>query len=195
MVRAAGIPCVAGNHDKAVSGEHDMKWFNANARQAVTWTQLTIFQENLDYLKNLPLTLVEDDFHCVHGSLRSPLDEYVTGIAQAVPTFEQMAQPLCFVGHSHMPIFIAQKKDGNYDGRALNDGDEILIDDYDKVIVNVGAVGQPRDGDPRASCGTYDPRTRLFTLHRVEYDVELVQARMKNVDLPGPLIARLSSGR
>ncbi|MFC1540703.1 metallophosphoesterase family protein [Candidatus Margulisiibacteriota bacterium] len=194
-VRSLNIPAVAGNHDKAVTGEHEVKWFNQNARQAVTWTQMTIFQENLDYLKGLPLMLTEDGFQFVHGSLRSPLDEYVAGIAEALPTFEKMTQPLCFVGHSHVPMFIAQKRDGNYDGRALLDGDEVLIDDYAKVIINVGGVGQPRDGDPRASYGTYDPKTRIFTLHRVEYNIEQVQAKMKQVDLPEPLISRLSQGR
>jgi diadenosine tetraphosphatase ApaH/serine/threonine PP2A family protein phosphatase len=194
-VRGLKIPTVAGNHDKAVTGEMDVKWFNLNARDAVAWTQMVIFQENLDYLKSLPMVLEEDDFQCVHGSLRSPLEEYITSISEALPTFEKMTKPVCFVGHSHVPMFIAKMKNGNYDGRTLTDGEEILVDDYEKVIINVGGVGQPRDDDPRASYGIYDSKTRIFTLHRVEYNIKQVQEKMKKVNLPEPLITRLSFGR
>lgn len=189
------IPTVAGNHDKAVTCELDTQWFNQNAKDAVAWTQRTIFQENLEYLKNLPLVLEEDDFQVVHGSLRSPLEEYITGIAEALPTFKLMKQPVCFIGHSHSPMFIAQKKDGNFDGRALQDGDEILVEDYDRILINVGGVGQPRDGDPRASYGLYDSKTKLFSLHRVEYNISAVQKKMEMVGLPQRLIERLQFGR
>lgn len=194
-VKELNIPTVAGNHDKAVTGEMDIKWFNQNARDAVTWTQRVIFQEYLDYLKKLPLILEEDDFQCVHGSLRSPLEEYITSIAEALPTFELMKKPVCFIGHSHVPLFIAQKKDGNYDGRVMDDGEEIVVTDYEKVIINVGGVGQPRDGDPRASYGLYDSRAELFSMHRVEYNIEQVQKKMKTFGLPQPLIDRLQFGR
>jgi len=194
-IKELNIPTVAGNHDAAVTGQMDVKWFNQNAREAVFWTQKEISEENLGYLKELPEVLEEDDFQMVHGSLRSPLEEYVTSLTEALPTFGLMTRPVCFIGHSHVPLFIARKKDGNYDGRALLDGEEVLVDDYEKVIINVGGVGQPRDGDPRASFGTYDSKTRIFTLHRVEYNVEQVQGKMKKVGLPQPLIDRLQFGR
>ncbi len=194
-VKKLNIPAVAGNHDKAVTCELDPKWFNKNALAAVHWTQRVIFQENLDYLKQLPLKLEEDGFLLVHGSLRSPLREYIMSVSDAMPTFEQMTKPLCFVGHSHSPLFIALKKDGNYDGHKLEDGEEVLIDDYAKVVVNVGGVGQPRDGDPRACCGIYDPGTKLFSLHRVEYDIGQTQQKMKAVNLPAQLAERLQFGR
>jgi diadenosine tetraphosphatase ApaH/serine/threonine PP2A family protein phosphatase len=194
-IRKLKIPSVAGNHDKVVVGETEATWFNPSAREAVIWTQELISDENLDYLKTLPLTLEEDGFQIVHGSLRNPLDEYITSIADAIPTFEKMTKAVCFVGHSHSPMFIAQKKDGNYAGRALEDGEEIVIDDYERVIINVGAVGQPRDGDPRACYGLYDSKTRIFSLHRVEYNIGQVQAKMKAVHLPDSLIERLTFGR
>ena len=194
-VRELNIPSVAGNHDKAVTGEMELTWFNRNARDAVIWTQKEIKQENLEYLKKLPEVLEADDFQYVHGSLRSPLEEYITSLSEALATFERMTRPLCFIGHSHVPLFIALKKDGNYDGRVLLDGEEVLVEEYEKVIINVGGVGQPRDGDPRASFGIYDSKTRIFTLHRVEYNVEQVQEKMKKVGLPQALIDRLQFGR
>lgn len=194
-IRDLNIPIVAGNHDKAVVGEVALTWFNRNAADAVRWTQGVITQENLEYLKSLPEVLEEDDFQIVHGSLRNPLEEYITSISEALPTFERMVKPLCFIGHSHVPLFIARKHDGNYDGRVLLDGEEVLVEDYEKVIVNVGAVGQPRDGDSRASYGIYDSKTKIFSQHRVEYNIKAVQEKMKISGLPQPLIDRLQFGR
>lgn len=194
-IRELNIPVVAGNHDKAVTCQLDPKWFNQNARAAVTWTQRLIFQENLDYLKQLPLMLDEDGFQLVHGSLNSPLEEYITSIADALSTFSKMTKPLCFVGHSHIPLYIARKADGDFVGGDLSDGEEVLAENYDKVIINVGAIGQPRDGDPRASYGLYDSKTKLFSLHRVEYNIDQTQQKMKAVNLPDHLIERLQRGR
>jgi len=194
-IRELKIPTVAGNHDKAVTGGLDFSWFNKNAKEAVNWTQREITDQNLEYLKSLPEVLAEDGFEIVHGSLRDPLHEYITNIFEAIPTFGKMTKKLCFVGHSHTPIFIALKADGNYDGNALKDEDEVLIDNYEKVIINVGGVGQPRDRDPRASYGIYDSKTKIFSLHRVEYNIEQVQKKMTAVRLPQPLIDRLQFGR
>ncbi len=194
-IRSLNIPSVAGNHDKAVTGEMELTWFNPNARDAVNWTKKEISQENLEYLIKLPLILEEDDFYMVHGGLRSPLEEYITSVSDAIPTFEKMKKPLCFVGHSHVPLAVAMKKDGNYDGWVLTDKQEVLVDNYKKVIINVGGVGQPRDGDARASFGIYDTGTRIFTLRRIEYDFAKVQAKMREVGLPLPLIERLQYGR
>ena len=194
-VRELGIPSVAGNHDKAVTGELEVTWFSPSAREAVSWTREVISQENLEFLRNLPEVLEEDGFQLVHGSLRSPLEEYITSISEAIGTFKKMSREACFIGHSHTPLFIAHKKDGNYDGRALRDGEELVVSDYDKVIINVGGVGQPRDGDPRASYGVFDPKSGLFSLHRVEYNIGQVQDKMKKVGLPEPLISRLKFGR
>lgn len=194
-IRELKIPTVAGNHDKAVTGGIDFSWFNQNAKDAVNWTQREITEENLEYLKSIPEVLAVNGFEIVHGSLRDPLHEYITNIIEAVPTFQKMTKKLCFVGHSHTPIFIGLKADGNYDGNVLKDQDEVLIDNYEKVIINVGGVGQPRDRDPRASYGIYDSKTKIFSLHRVEYNIEQVQRKMKEVGLPQPLADRLSFGR
>lgn len=194
-IMALNLPTVAGNHDKAVTAELDTSWFNKSAKAAVRWTQRVIFQENLEYLKKLPLAMEGDDFQAVHGSLRSPLEEYIASIVDAMPTFEKMTRNLCFVGHSHRPLYMARLKNGNYDGHSLREGDEVVVDDFDKVIINVGGVGQPRDSDPRASFGIYNSKIRIFTLHRVKYDVSAVQEKMRAAKLPENLINRLKSGR
>jgi diadenosine tetraphosphatase ApaH/serine/threonine PP2A family protein phosphatase len=194
-VRELEIPTLAGNHDRAATGDMALSWFNRNARDAVIWTQKELTKENIEYLKKLPLILDEGDFHIVHGSLRAPLEEYITSFSEALPTFERMEKPLCFVGHSHIPLFIAMNRDGSYDGRELLDKEEVRVGDYQKVIINVGGVGQPRDRDPRASFGIYNSETRIFTLRRVEYNIEKVQQKMETAGLPIPLIERLRYGR
>ncbi|NQT30362.1 MAG: metallophosphoesterase family protein [Candidatus Saganbacteria bacterium] len=194
-IRELNIPSVGGNHEKAVTQEFSMENFNSRAKQAVLWTQKVIAPENLEYLKQLPLILEEDGFELVHGSLNSPLEQYIYSIPDSILTFQAMTKPLCFTGHTHKPLFVALKKDGNYDGRLLQDDDELLVDDYEKIIINVGSVGQPRDKDPRASYGIYDSKTSLFGMHRVAYDISKVQEKMQQAQLPQPLIDRLSFGR
>ena len=194
LVKKHHILTVAGNHERSIVDHQLQRWFNKNAKVAIGWAEAQLSVENHSLIERLPLTLEQDGFHCVHGSLRNPISEYVTSIAEAQPTFAKMTKPLCFIGHSHKPLFIAKTADGNYDGRELKDDDEVLIDNYQQVIVNVGSVGQPRDSDPRASFGVYNSKTKLFSLHRVEYDVKKAQNKMKRANLPQSLIDRLEFG-
>jgi diadenosine tetraphosphatase ApaH/serine/threonine PP2A family protein phosphatase len=193
-LRGIGALCVAGNHDRAATGDLDMRWFNEYAKKAIEWTGAQLTEDNARYLKTLPLTLALEDFQVVHGSLRQPLEEYVLNLSDALPTFAQMTLPVCFIGHSHQPFYLARKKDGNYDGKTLTDGDEFLVDDFERVIINVGGVGQPRDGDPRACFGVYNSNNKLFSLRRCAYDIAAVQDKMRAADLPQKLIDRLARG-
>jgi len=174
LMREKGIRSIAGNHDKAAVGEMNLEWFNENARRAVEWTSEQLTGDSAQYLKLLPLTLEMDDFQIVHGSLRNPLEEYIFTLAEAAATMELMSKPLCFVGHTHRPARF------EYQGKA---------------IINPGGAGQPRDGDPRASFGIYDSEKKEFILHRVEYNIERVQEKMRQADLPQSLIDRLQYGR
>ncbi len=114
------------------------------------------------------------EFQIVHGSLINPVEEYLTDINSAIPTFELMAKSLLFVGHTHVPM------DLSHEG---------------KKIINPGSVGQPRDGDPRASFIIYDGLKKELSLFRVNYDIEAVQRKMEAAGLPRFLIERLSFGR
>jgi len=194
IVRDLNIPTIAGNHDKASIGEMEITWFNRNARDAILWTRKELTEENVEYLKSLPLILEFEDFEIVHGSLRDPLLEYITSIMEAVPTLEKMKKPLCFIGHSHVPLCIVKEKDGEYNGWMLGDGDVVRLKEFERTIVNVGGVGQPRDGDPRASYGVYDSDKKEASIYRVPYDIEKVQQKMRTKGLPEPLVERLKYG-
>ena len=195
VIKNLSIPTVAGNHDKAVIGELSIEWFNRDAADAVRWTQIEISGKNLEYLKSLPIHLDFENFEIVHGSLREPVEEYITSIFEAMPTFEKMKKPLLFVGHTHVPIAIVMKKDGDFDGWMLEDNQNIRTPEWEKVLINPGGVGQPRDGDSRASFGIYDSDKKEFTLHRIEYNIEKVQEKMRVAGLPSWLIERFAFGR
>lgn len=173
LILSGGVSTVAGNHDKAAVGEMDISGFNPAARLAIEWTAEQLTESHKDHLRQLPLTLEFPDFQLVHGSLVDPLEEYLMDDRGALPTFQLMKKPLLFVGHTHQPL-------------RLSSGD--------KEIINPGSVGQPRDGDPRASYGIYDDEKKEFILHRTEYNIAQVQEKMRLADLPQLLIDRLSYG-
>lgn len=195
LMQENNIPSVAGNHDRVAIGEMSPEWFNENARHAIEWTARQLTADIESYLKSLPLNLAYPDFEIVHGSLRNPLEEYITNLGEAAATIELMVKPLCFVGHSHQPIYVGLKASGTYDGRETRKDDKIYTHNYIKTLINPGSVGQPRDGDPRASFGIYDSEKKEFTLYRIEYNISTVQEKMLTAGLPQPLIDRLQYGR
>lgn len=194
LLREKNIASVAGNHDKAAIGDLSTQWFNVNARLAIEWTTPQLTLANREHLKSMPLTLELDDFQLVHGSLRDPLEEYIYNMEEASETIKLMAKPLCFVGHTHRPLYAGLKSGGSLDGRTLGKNDRVFLKYYDKTVINPGAVGQPRDSDPRASFGILDTDKNEFTLHRVEYDIAAVQQKMRAAKLPEQLIERIVYG-
>jgi len=173
VIRQNRITTIAGNHDKAAVGELQTTNFNPNARRAIGWTAEQLTEANKHYLTNLPLTLEFPEFQVVHGSLAGPLEEYIFSLAEAAPTFDLMGKGLLFVGHTHQPLNLTREN---------------------KIIVNPGSVGQPRDNDPRASFGIYDSVKHEFAWHRVAYDISAVQEKMRAAGLPKFLADRLATG-
>lgn len=189
------IPSVAGNHDKAAIGEFNTQSFNENAKKAIDWTSGQLTASSLQYLAALPQYLATDGLEAVHGSLRDPLDEYVTNIDEAALSIELMKKNVCFAGHTHVPLYVGKKAGGGYDGRRLSKDDIVNLNNYSKSFINPGSVGQPRDNDPRASYGLFDSEKNEFTLLRTEYNIAAVQEKMRIVGLPQFLIGRLVYGQ
>lgn len=195
LIKEKKISTVAGNHDKAAVREMNTEWFNESARRAIEWTEERLTESGREYLKSLTLTLEFPDFQIVHGSLREPLEEYVTTLGEAAASMEMSKKPLLFVGHTHVPMCVVMSKESKFDGWVLKDNQSIKISDYHKVLINPGGVGQPRDGDPRASFGVYDSDKKEFRLRRIEYNIPAVQEKMVAAGLPQSLIDRLKFGR
>jgi diadenosine tetraphosphatase ApaH/serine/threonine PP2A family protein phosphatase len=116
---------------------------------------------------------------------------YIFDVEDAYVTLSQMSNALCFVGHSHVPgIFSFEHNKVEY-----LESTELKMDSEIRYLVNVGSIGQPRDGDPRASFAIYDDEELTIKLKRVEYDVKKAQEKILKAGLPAKLAERLSEGR
>lgn len=204
--------CLQGNHEYALlnSGED----FNPNARRAIDWTREQINGGGgsrdralayWDFLGGLSAQLLEPGAMYAHGSPRDPVREYLLprdarDAAKMQANFAHMRQrdpqgqaPVCFVGHSHVPgIFY---EDGRFYRPKGTEGPYDLGDLQNcRAIVNVGSVGQPRDGDKRLSYALFDGRNLTFV--RLEYDIALAQEHIRAVpELPTHLADRLALGQ
>ena len=197
--------CICGNHDHAVF--YEPYNFNLGAERACYWTRQVLEDEpnkaardrRWDFLGKLPPRMIREDMLFVHGSPRRPVNEYLfaddvySNPHKLMANFERLEQVACFIGHTHVPgIFV--------DDPYFESPDELTqpgiyeIADDDKVIINIGSVGQPRDRDPRTSYGIVDENRVEFI--RLEYDIErAVQKILNTPELDDFLGHRLLEGR
>ncbi|MBI3011330.1 MAG: metallophosphoesterase family protein [Candidatus Omnitrophica bacterium] len=193
---------VGGNHDLACVGKLDLAWFNDAARAAVMWTRDQLGFTDLDWLRQLPLTATEGPFMLVHGTLPHPERfEYLVDLAQAVDAMAACRTLMCLAGHTHLPCVIEYDRTRRRIERILTAPAELtdvtFRNDADGVryLVNPGSIGQPRDGDPRASFAVIDTERRMLRVHRVRYDVERAARKIRQAGLPEFLADRLAIGR
>ena len=184
---------VAGNHDLASIGKLSLEAFNPHAAEANRWTATQISDVEVQALADLPLKLEIGDFTLVHGSPRDPIWEYVVSPAAAVASFLHFDTSWCLVGHSHIP-FLCRPQENTAVFLQFPLDTPIALGD-DRMIINPGSVGQPRDGDARASYAVYDTDASVIFHHRAEYDIAATQEKMTRLGLPEILIERLPNGR
>lgn len=190
-----GAVAVAGNHDAAAVGAADTRWFNPDARAAIEWTQRRISAATRAWLAELPTVVTEPPATLVHGSLREPLWEYILSGAEAGPNLRLLTErqlTVGFHGHTHVPV-LWRLAGGELELVRVEDGTRITLDEQ-PVLANPGSVGQPRDGDPRASFLVYDTDRSELVWRRVGYNIAATQAAMRRVGLPTWLIERLAVG-
>lgn len=187
---------VAGNHDWAAIGRLDLDDFNPMARAAVEWTASELSGDNRRYLERLPVLLQKEGVTIVHGSVRFPVWEYIDEPAIAWENMALLETQYCLVGHTHVPImYIANGWRRRARAIALV-GTSVALKLADRqVILNVGSVGQPRDGDPRAAYVMLDMASGAAELHRVDYPIDRTRRRMERVGLPNRNAFRLALGR
>ncbi|MDP9350125.1 MAG: metallophosphatase family protein [Chloroflexota bacterium] len=185
---------VMGNHDAAAVGVISPRSFNGEARRALEWTTRQLGRESLSYLKSMPEQLPRNEILLVHGTPRDPIWEYLTSVEQAREVFSGMENAYTFVGHTHVPLVFVQDRDGQVLAGTPQDG-MLLKLASERVLVNPGSVGQPRDGDPRAAYAVVDSEQMTVEFHRVEYDIAETQKRMRAAGASGWLTERLAYGR
>jgi diadenosine tetraphosphatase ApaH/serine/threonine PP2A family protein phosphatase len=198
LLRERSAAGVMGNHDAAVLGELDVSWFNPEAAAAVKWTATHLTPENATWLHALPKISEMGAATLVHASLLKPLEEYVIDAESARENLFALSTPVLFHGHTHVPAYWAlrggQSCQIDIDGRA-----QPLLS---PSLINVGSVGQPRDGDTRASWVLWDRSDdgsaigALGTVQwrRVPYDVARTQSLVRAAGLPEFLAERLAEG-
>jgi len=185
LTRKRASCVLLGNHDQAAFDLSQTEHFNRHARTAAYWTNQTLTQENLEYLKALPFQRVIGDLTFVHASPKDPEQwEYIFSAHEARINFASFQTRICFVGHTHIPgIFPEDLK-----------VQKSVVTRESRYIVNVGSIGQPRDGNWKLSFGVFDTSTWTYELIRSEYDVQAASAKIVAADLPRFLADRLLVG-
>ena len=194
LLRAHEHFAVAGNHDLAACGKMGVEEFNDAAASAARWTAGQLSGESLAYLRDLPPVVTDGDFTMVHGSLRWPEWEYLLSSEQARAQFELQATLYSLVGHSHLP-FVSREESSIPPALIPAEDCASTTLTAQRLIINPGSVGQPRDGDPRAGYALYDSSAGTVTHYRVEYDIASTQQAMESAKLSPWLIERLAYGR
>jgi diadenosine tetraphosphatase ApaH/serine/threonine PP2A family protein phosphatase len=193
IAQLPNLQCIMGNHDAAAVGCIEVDAFNPDARKTVLWAQERLTPANKEYLKNLPERAKLDYITLVHGSPFKPIWEYLLDTRSATISFEFFDTHYCFVGHTHLPVLYYLPDD--------RQTAQLIVPEHisqmtlaPRGIINPGSVGQPRDRDPRAAYAILDMTDFTWEWHRVEYDIQNVQERMRKENLPERHITRLSAG-
>jgi len=189
IVRERAMPCVKGNHDEYSSTDHPLTMLNPRAAAAIMWTRQQLSDANKQWLRDLRYVRLVASFSIVHATLDSPGKwGYVFDKLDAAASFTYQNTAVCFFGHTHLPKMFV--KDRVVSGGSYS---KFEVEPGRKYFVNVGSVGEPRDGDPRAAYVIYDLDQRSVELRRVPYDVEKNEAKLKASGLPSrrrsPIVA------
>jgi predicted phosphodiesterase len=190
---------IRGNHDKVGSGLESADSFNRIAAEAARWTRKALTAENLGRVAELPAgpKTVDKEVEICHGT---PFDEdtYVFDEDDAVKALDAASRPVCFFGHTHVPIAYVRKGSDITVIHPKVGGPEttvIPVAKRSRYLINPGSIGQPRDTDPRASYATYDSKTQRVEIRRVPYRIDQAQQRITEAGLPESLAFRLGLGR
>jgi len=191
IVRKLDCPVVKGNHDEQASMIGEQEGFNPLAEEAMNWTRRQLSDEDKDWLRSLRMHRQVRDFTIVHATLDTPHKwGYVFNQLDAAASFSYQHTSVCFIGHTHSPK--AYIRDGSVRTVAL---DVLQLQVGKKYLINVGSVGQPRDGDWRAAYCIYDTTSSEIHLRRLEYDIVGAQQAILDAGLPRKLAERLAVGR
>ncbi len=189
-VRENASLAVLGNHELAVLGLIDLQTFNPYAAESLLWSKEKLKKENLEYLSTLSIQAITDRCHLVHDSPANPgTATYILSKRDAYFNLLKQKRELAFFGHTHIPSAYRLW------------GPEVDVLSPLKVyfkggryLINPGSVGQPRDGNPKASFGVLDLKEKSFTLYRVEYNLKAAAREILRAGLPKVFAARIIMG-
>ncbi len=182
-----------GNHDYAALGLIETNLFNEYAQKSMEWTTSVLTEKSLKTLSRFAMDHRFDQSYLVHSTPKEPQEwNYIFDLDDAEENFNFFNKQICMIGHSHFPAIIKK-----YDDRHcfLHQETQTKVEKGFKYIINIGSVGQPRDGSNLACYLVYDTKKQIATLKRLPYDFKKTQAKMEKRGLPRFLIDRLAVGR
>ena len=183
---------LAGNHDYSVLNKTDASYLNPASYQASIWTRRNLTNSNKDFLNTLPIEKEKDGIYWVYSSPFEPKKwHYVSTKKSAEKNFNYLDQAICFVGHSHLPgIFEKNKNNKVHSHKTIKEE----LDPESRYIINVGSLGQPRDGNPDPVFVFYDSGGHIVKFFRFSYDLFSTQQKIIACGLPYTLADRLMNG-
>lgn len=191
IIRGMNLPCVKGNHDEYCSLESNLEGFNPHAAEAIQWTRNQLTEDDREWLRNLKYIRMVASFSVVHATLDGPQRwGYVFDRLAAAASFTYQNTSVCFFGHTHVPVaFIRDTvvRGGTYS--------KFKVEPGRKYFINVGSVGQSRDGVPKATYVIYNMDEGTVELRRLDYDIARTQAKIRAAGLPERLAERLALGK
>ncbi|MBG0778272.1 MAG: metallophosphoesterase family protein [Desulfovibrionaceae bacterium] len=191
MVRERGIPCVRGNHELALVERRHLNWFNPVSRTAVDIADAELSAATREWMRGLPMSLTLHGAHFVHGFPPASAKLYLHQASETLIESRMFALPVpvCCIGHTH-ELRLLRVRRGSVEWDELPEG-ETRLGGADRYLVNVGSVGQPRDGDPRAKYVIWEPERMAMTVRFVGYDHAAVAARIRARGIPEQFARRL----
>ncbi len=191
VIRQLNCPLVKGNHDEYASVDDDCVNFRPMAADAIRWTRKQLSDEERQWLQDLKFVRFVETFTIVHATLDMPQKwGYVMDKLAAASSFSYQSTQVCFYGHTHQPcVFI---RDGVIRGGQF---EKVRVEPGKKYFINVGSIGQPRDGNPLAAYAIYDMASGVITLKRLSYDIKKTQEKIYAAGLPEKCATRLEIGK
>ncbi|KAB2661869.1 MAG: metallophosphoesterase family protein [Verrucomicrobia bacterium] len=191
IIRGMNIPCVKGNHDEYCSAEVNLEGFNPHAEVAIQWTREQLSENDRQWLRDLKYIRMLSSFTLVHATLDGPQRwGYVFDKLAAAASFTYQNTSVCFFGHTHVPLTFVK-------GIAVGGGtySKFKTEAGKKYFINVGSVGQSRDGVAKATYVIYNMNESSIELRRLDYDIAKAQKKILAAGLPSRLADRLAEGR
>jgi len=183
LVRERCAVTVRGNHDSGAIDELPLDHFNSYGESAMRWTRKQLTEENAAFLRNLPFLHVQDSITLAHAAPLNPQSwRYIFAWPDAQRCFAAFSTPYCFIGHTHVPVVVGENGSVNRFQPGI------------RFLINVGSVGQARDGNPKASFGMLDTGKKTVDIVRLEYDIEGAAQAILKANLPDYLAHRLFMG-
>jgi predicted phosphodiesterase len=184
---------IGGNHDLAAVGLTESDDFNVMAKRAIAWTSNNLSSKHRHILENYDSLRRYGQCLFTHASPVSPLNwDYIYTVKQARTIFEKCTEKYIFIGHTHIPAIITYNESN---GCKVYPSSIVQVEIGTRYLINVGSVGQPRDGIAAAGFALFDAKKKRISIRRVPYDITSAQEKIRSAGLPESLALRLGTAR